>query len=103
MAQDGGNATAATRRGRGGLCLAPAVLLAAVACVTTAPAVAPEGTVARARQNYRASVGSCQQIREARLATLGPPIFQPISGDQPFEECLARASTHLDRELSEAD
>ena len=78
--------------------------LASAACATAVPPpVAPEGTVARARQNYRANICSCQEIRESRQATLGPPIFQLVSGDQPFNECLARALTHLDVELSEAD
>ncbi len=86
------------------------VFLAAAACATTTPKavapvaeVAPEGTVARARQNYRANIGSCQQIRESQLATLGPPMFVLLSGDQPFNECLARALTHLSAELNEAD
>jgi hypothetical protein len=80
------------------------VVLAVAACTTTAPAaVAPVGTVGRARENYRASVDSCQQVRAARLATLGPPIFQPISGDEPFNECVTRAKSHLAVELSEAD
>jgi hypothetical protein len=97
---------AAARRLWPGRRLLAGCFLVCAACVTTtvpvAP-VAPEGTVARARQNYRANIGSCQEIRESRLATLGPPIFQLVSGDQPFNECLARALTHLDVELSEAD
>jgi hypothetical protein len=92
---------AAARRPRGSACLLAAAL--AAACTTPTPPAAPVGTVARARQNYRASIGSCQEVRESRLNTLGPPVFQPISGDQPFNECLARAKTHLDVELSEAD
>jgi hypothetical protein len=100
-------APAAARRPFRHRCLLASVLLAATACATATPApvapVAAEGTVARARQNYRANIGSCQQIRESQLATLGPPMFVLLSGDQPFNECLARALTHLDVELSEAD
>jgi hypothetical protein len=95
-------APAAARRPRG----SPHLLLLAVVaagCTTTPVRVAPVGTIARARENYRASIGSCQQVRESRLGTLGPPIFQLLSGDQPFNECLARAKTHLDVELAEAD
>lgn len=96
-------APAAARRPPGPRLLASAFLAAAACATTTPPPLAPEGTVARARQNYRANIGSCQQIRESRLATLGPPIFQLASGDEPFNECLARALTHLDAELSQAD
>ena len=100
-------APAAARRPLCGPRLLASVLLAATACATTKPPevvpVAPEGTVARARQNYRANIGSCQQIRESQLATLGPPMFVLLSGDQPFNECLARALTHLGVELNEAD
>ena len=93
-------AAARRRRGRAGV---PVVVLLAAACATPPATVAPVGTVARARENYRASLGSCQEIRESRLATLGPPIFQPISGDAPFNECLGRAKTRLEVQLSEAD
>jgi hypothetical protein len=95
-------APAAARRPRGGPAVLLPLLLAAACATPTVPAP-PEGTVARARQNYRASIGSCQQVRESHLATLGPPVFQPISGDAPFNECLARAKTHLEVQLSEAD
>jgi hypothetical protein len=75
-----------------------------LACATPAPpAVAPVGTLARARQDYRASLDFCQEVRGSRLSTLGPPIFQPISGDAPFNECLSRAKTDFDVELNEAN
>jgi hypothetical protein len=76
----------------------------ATGCATTSPVpLAKAGTPARARQDYTASLDVCQAVRASQLSTLGPPIFQPISGDQPFNECLGRAKTALDRALDEAD
>jgi hypothetical protein len=73
-------------------------------CATTAPpAIAPVGTLARARQDYTASLDSCEQVRSSRLSTLGPPIFQPIQGDERFNECLSRAQADYVAELNEAN
>jgi len=92
------------RRGRPGLRRLLPLLLLLSGCATTAPpAVAPVGTLARARQDYTASLDFCQQVRASRLSTLGPPIFQPISGDAPFNECLTQAKTDFDVELNESN
>jgi hypothetical protein len=70
-------------------------LLLTAACATPPTASAPPATLAQARQSYTAEVSSCQRIRNSRLTTLGPPIFQPISGDEPFNDCVTRAKADL--------
>jgi hypothetical protein len=70
-------------------------LLLTAACATPPAAYAPPATLAQARESFTAEVSSCQRVRNSRLSTLGPTIFQPISGDEPFNDCVTRAEADL--------
>ncbi len=78
-------------------------LLLAAGCATAPVASASPGTVARAQEDFTADVTYCQRVRSSRLSTLGPTIFQPISGDEPFNECVTRAKRHLDLAMLDAE
>jgi hypothetical protein len=73
-----------------------AALLLVAACAGAPAAVAPHGTVEQAQEDFRADVSYCQRVRSSRVGTLGPTVFQPISGDEVFNECVTRAKNHLD-------
>jgi hypothetical protein len=80
-------------------CLGALLLLAA--CATPQAPSASVVTPFAAHQEYAFHVGTCQAVRESRLGTLGPTVFQPISGDEAFNECVSRARDAFEVQLSE--
>lgn len=79
------------------------LLFLADGCAPIAQNSATPGTVARVRQDYDATINYCQRARSSRLSTLGPTIFQPISGDEVFNECVTRAKANLDVEMAQVE
>jgi hypothetical protein len=90
---------------RSGLAIAFAgtVHLCMSACTSLPPAPTAKDTVSDVRQRYLSALNSCQLARSARLSTLGPTIFQPISGDEVFNECVTRAKASLEVALAHVD
>ena len=86
-----------------GVQLAALAFVLLAGCAGTQTALVPPGSVASAWQSYGADVSSCQRVRDSRLSTLGPTIFQPISGDEPFNECVTRAKASLDLTMPELE
>jgi hypothetical protein len=74
------------------------VMLAA-ACTTAVPADTPPLSRELALQNYKTSLYYCKAARESRTSTLGPPVFQPITGDEAFEACIVQAKMGLEAQL----
>jgi hypothetical protein len=82
------------------MALAAVSLVCLLSCAAVSPPSTPKTTVATARKNYGAALNNCQLARSSRLSTLGPPIFQPISGDEVFNDCVTRARNDLELALS---
>ena len=76
-------------------------LVFAAGCAGAPVVTPPPASVADAQQSFDADIAYCQLVRSSRMSTLGPTIFQPISGDESFNECVTRAKTNLDMAVLE--
>ena len=76
----------------------------AAACATD-PSIptAPEGTVARAQQNYNQALLKCQDAHPSDANTDAGLSTTPTEEDTTFSKCLAQTKADLDQQMRQAE